>query len=180
MYRNIAVVSMVVVVLFGASLSKAALATDPIAVGSGANTAHVVINFSDGANYQFDVSFDGETSGIGLMDIIEAGTALETERTYYGDAAFIDGITYAGDSDIGFGGGEDWWHYWVRESDAEAWQSPDYGASSRTVADGSWDGWVYGNAGEPVPEPATLALMAAWTAGLAAMGRRKRTVHDRN
>ncbi|MFP3937376.1 MAG: PEP-CTERM sorting domain-containing protein, partial [Phycisphaerae bacterium] len=163
-----------------AGVSGAALATDPVAVGSGANTAYMLINFSDGANYQFDVSFDGETSGIGLFDIIESDTTLVTDRTIYGDDAFIDGVTYGDHSDVGFGGGEDWWHYWIRESDSDGWQSPGYGASSRTVTDGSWDGWVYGSAGEPVPEPTSLMVLAVAGGAVTALRRRRRRIHARN
>lgn len=179
MYRNIAVAGMVMVVLFVAGVSGAALVTDPIAVGSGANTAYMLINFSDGANYQFNVSFDGDTTGIGLFDIIESHTTLVTDRTFYGDAAFIDGIAYGGHSDVGFGGGDDWWHYWVRPCADDTWQSPEYGASSRIVSNGTWDGWVYGSAGEPVPEPTSLTVLAVAGGAVTALRRRRRRIHAR-
>lgn len=181
MYRNIAVVGMVAVLLAVASLSSAALAEPPIAVGSGRNTAVVLINFGDGANFQFDVSFDGETTGIGLLDMVESETALETVRGWYdGDGNFVEndsfmhGISYKGHGDAGYGGGEDWWHYWVRTSEVGEWEMPwTYGAADRLVGDGTWDGWVYGRGTEPVPEPATLMLLLAGGLAVVPASRRR-------
>jgi hypothetical protein len=174
MHRNIAVVGMVL--LSVAAVAQAGLVATPIAVGSGSETASVLINFSDDHKYWFEVSYDGSVTGIGLFDAIEAETSLTTQRVLYGDDVFIDGISYDGHSNAGYGGGEDWWHYWVRSSGAGDWQAPAYGASDRTAGDGTWDGWVYGRAGAPyVPEPASLALLCA--AAVAGLARLRRTHH---
>src|SRR5687768_13948639 len=118
-------------VLVGLIFSSMAAQAAPLAVGSGSNTANVVINFKDGAAYEFAVSFDGTPTGIGLLDIIEAHTTLDTVRTAFGNSSFIDGISYDGHANTGFGGGEDWWHYWTKADDASAWVSSMIGASDR-------------------------------------------------
>lgn len=119
-------------------------------VGSGPQSAKVLVEFSDGTAYAFGVSFrDPSTTGIGLMDIIEAGTTLTTLRVddpYFG--TYIDGISYKGHSNSGYGGGELYWHYWTKEPAAD-WVWSMVGASSRVVADGCADGWVYGRDGAP-------------------------------
>ncbi|MBI4581729.1 MAG: hypothetical protein HY718_18680, partial [Planctomycetes bacterium] len=99
-----------------------------------------------------------------LLDAIEAGTTLTTIRVFGG--LFIDGISYDGHGNSGFGGGEDWWHYWTRDADSP-WTSPFFGAGDRVAQDGSADGWIYGRDGAPLPEPATAVLGLAGAALLA-------------
>ena len=131
----------------------------PVEVGTGGNSADLYIEWSDGFAAEFIVSFSPPSiSGLGLFDIIEAQTTLTTVRDDFGFGVFIDGITFDGHSNIGYGGGEDWWHYWIKESDAD-WLSPHYGVADRTITDGDSDGWIYGSAGSPTPEPATIALL---------------------
>ena len=140
--------------------SSAAIAT-PIEVGTGGNNAGLYIEWSDGYIAEFLVKFEETTvTGLGLFDIIEAWIPLTTVRNDFGFGVFIDGITYDGHSDTGFGGGEDWWHYWIKDAGESFWTSPSFGAADRIVGDGDWDGWIYGRAGVPIPEPATIALLA--------------------
>jgi hypothetical protein len=130
----------------------------PIEVGTGQNSSGVYIEFSDGFIAEFIVNFDALTiSGLDLFDALEAETTLTTVRDDFGWGIFIDGISYQGHSNIGYQGDESWWHYWV--DDGQGWDSPGYGVADRTVYDGYNDGWIYGRAGEPVPEPATLFLL---------------------
>ena len=164
-----------IVVLLGSflgSFSSTVAWGQPIAVGSGGNTAHVVVNFEDGAAYQFAVSFDGTQTGIGLFDVIEAETTLETVRVPFGLSTLIDGISYEGHSNQGFGGGDDWWHYWTKASIDAAWMESMVGAADRVVTNGSWDGWVYGSALPPtVPEPGAVMLLGA--GAIVALSRRR-------
>ena len=144
-------------VIFTAMCSLAA--ATPVEVGSGDNSAGLYIEWSDGFVAEFTVSFESATiTGLEMFDIVEAGTSLTIVRIYGGE--FIDGISYQGHTNSGYGGGEDWWHYWTMESGTTEWVSPwDYGAADRIVENGDCDGWIYGRAGE-VPEPTTIALLA--------------------
>lgn len=36
-----------------------------------------------------------------------------------------------------------YWSYWVRDSTGETWEYSNWGASSRKLVDGSWDGWSF-------------------------------------
>jgi len=140
--------------------SSAAIAI-PIEVGTGGNSAGLYIEWSDGYIAEFLIKFEVTTvTGLGLFDITEAGTSLTTVRNDFGFGVFIDGITYDGHSDTGFGGGEDWWHYWIKDAGESPWTSPSFGAVDRIVGDGDCDGWIYGRAGAPIPEPATIVLLA--------------------
>jgi hypothetical protein len=155
-------------------LGVAALAEGTlIPVGSGADEASVQIDFADGASYTFEVAFDGLATGMGLLDIIEANTTLTTVRNDYGWGVFVEGFIYEGHSNTGYGGGENWWHYWVQDLTG-AWISPPYGAAMRTVTDGSADGWVYGRADAPLPEPATALLLGVAGGVLLRRSRRVR------
>lgn len=138
-----------------------------IQAGSGDKSAFVEIEFKDGAAYLFEVFFDGTVTGWDLLETLDNETDLIVDATGYGGSMFIDGFTYDGHSNIGYGGGEDWWHYWIRNDGGSAWQMSPVGCSGRTVDDGCWDGWTYGFADPPaaIPEPATAAMLLCGLAG---------------
>lgn len=158
-------------VLLGAAAAAPAAV---IPVGSGSDQAYVQVEFGDGAVYTFEVSFDGSVKGLGLLDIIEANTTLTTVRIDFGWGVMVDGFIYDGHSNIGFGGGENYWHYWVKDPGQSEWVYPSYGAATRSAADGSWDGWVYGRAGAPIPEPAAVLLTGTATGLVLRRYRRSR------
>ena len=147
--------------------SSLAIAT-PVEVGTGVNTAGVYIEWSDGFIAEFEISF-GETgsdtaTGADLMLTLDSELGDFTlEYTDWGSEGnpdlFRDGIGYLGHYNSGFGGGANWWHYWIKDAGQAQWTSPLYGMSSRTVGDGDMDGWIYGR-DTAVPEPATIALLA--------------------
>lgn len=143
-----------------------------IQAGAGNHHATLMVEFGDGADYTFDVAFDGTTTGLGLFDIIEADpwVDLTTVRDDFGWGEFIDGIAYDGHSDTGFLGDENYWHYWVKDSAAASWGYASVGAADRVVEDGFFDGWVYGHANAPLPEPAAVMLLLA--GGLIGLRRR--------
>ena len=140
-----------------AAVSSVVFATPIMEVGAGDNTADLLIEWKDGFSLEFAVSFSTDTvSGLELIQIAEAGSDLGLVIENFGWGDYVDGISYQGHSDVGFGGGEDWWHYWNKDGD-QGWISPMFGASDRIVLDGSADGWVYGR--DTIPEPASLLLL---------------------
>jgi len=128
-----------------------------IEVGTGINTANVYVEWSDGHHAEFLVRFGQSetdtTTGLGLMDIIEAETELTTVRQDFGWGEFVDGISYQGHTDAGFGGGELWWHYWEDDAGSRlSWTPSMAGAAARIVAHGDADAWIYGHAETPSPQ----------------------------
>jgi hypothetical protein len=127
----------------------------PISVGSGEDWAGVRIEWDDGYAAEFLVSFEGGMTGMGLLDIIASETALIITKQDYGFGEFVDGFSFEDHSNIGYGGDEDWWHYYTKDAGQLEWTASWVGASSRVVSSGDWDGWSYGHA---IPEPATMAI----------------------
>lgn len=37
----------------------------------------------------------------------------------------------------------DYWSYWVKDATEDTWEYSQWGASSRKLIDGSWDGWSF-------------------------------------
>lgn len=133
-----------------------------IEVGSGGKTAGLVVNFKDGAAYEFRVHFDGEMTGMGLLDVVEAHSALVVQKQDFGWGVFVDGLAFEGHRNAGYGGGDDWWQYWTRGGVEQEWEASMIGASDRVVLSGQFDGWVYGRATEPVvPEPVGIVFFVA-------------------
>ncbi len=152
------VMSLVCIAIVMTAVSSLAVAL-PIEIGSGRNAAGLHIEWADGYMAEFLVRFDTTSiSGLSLFDIVESQSTLMTARGDFGWGVFIDGITYNSHSNIGYGGGEDWWHYWIK-NDGQDWLSPAYGVSDRILYSGDMDGWVYGRA-VIAPEPASIMLLA--------------------
>jgi hypothetical protein len=149
---------LLVTVLLATTAARAAVISEW--AGTGANTACVTVNFADGADYTFGVRFDGTTTGLSAVQALDAQTGLDVVFQDFGWGMFVDGFSYDGHSNIGYAGDENWWHYWIA-NDGQNWTSPFFGAGDRVLADGNWDGWVYGTASAPaVPEPVSLLLLA--------------------
>jgi len=81
-----------------------------------------------------------------------------------------------------------YWNYYTQDAADTSWQYATAGMGGRTLSDGSWDGWTFGPAANSwfgpapsdpvaVPEPASVAMLAAGAAGL--MLRRRRGVTSR-
>ncbi len=131
--------------------------------GAGPHQARLVVNFADGAAYAFGYRFDGPLTGLGLLQGLDApNTGLDVQFQDFGWGVFVDGMAYAGHANAGYGGGENWWHYWLSD-DGIHWTMSMYGAADRSLPDGAWDGWTYGSAAPPtvpVPEPTAAVSMA--------------------
>jgi hypothetical protein len=128
----------------------------PVEVGSGVNEARVYIEWADGFRIEYLVRFGlteaDTTTGLGLLDIIEAESELAVTRVDYVWGIAVDGLRYQDHNDVGYGGGDLWWHYWTDNAGSrEKWVSPWTGAADRVVHHGDADGWIYGHAGAPKP-----------------------------
>ncbi len=149
------------VVLFAGSFASATI----IEVGTGSNQVGVQIEWADGFIADFEVNFsDASITGEELMFTLESElTNFDLQTTNWGSPEipnyFVDVISFDGHTDGPYGGDENWWHYWIKDA-GQAWASPLYGMSDRVLMPDDTDGWVYGSAAAPVPEPATIALLA--------------------
>ncbi len=141
-----------------------------IEVGSGDNTAGLYVQWKDGFSIDFAVHFEADsTTGVELLQVVEADADIDLTIAFQG-TGFVDGIAYLGHDNEGYGGGEDWWHYWVMDSDQGQWVfSWEVGGMDLVIQDGDSAGWVYGT--NTIPEPATMLLL---TLGSLAMRRRRK------
>lgn len=158
--------------------------------GSGENTATVIVDFDLDNYFVFEYSWDTvagqDLTGFDVLDTFD--TAVECALGV--DAVWSDffGSHYINDFD--YPGGVEYpypaesypsWSYWGSD-DNENWLM-NAGVDSRVLGDGDIDSWVWTNwdtvtwdalrapGQAPVPEPATIALLAS---GMVIMRRRKR------
>ncbi|MBP7050628.1 MAG: hypothetical protein KBE65_06410 [Phycisphaerae bacterium] len=128
-----------------------------IEVGAGVNKANVYIEWQDGFSIEFLVRFgqteSETTTGIGLLDIIEAETELVTVRMDYDWGIAVEGFVYQDHNNVGYVEGAMWWHYWNDNiGSTDAWASSWTGASDRIVRHGDADAWIYGRDDGPKPQ----------------------------
>jgi hypothetical protein len=143
---------------------------DLVTLGNGPNKATAVVNFSDGYAVQFDYFFsESSLTGTSLLKKIDNdSTAFTTDIQSFSFGDFVNGLTYLDKlgtthTNSGYGGGSNWWHYWVKDLDTDPWISPeDYGSADRVVTNGTFDGWVYGSERSPVaPTPGAVVPLPA-------------------
>jgi hypothetical protein len=169
------------IVLVAAAAQRAAadpIEVVPISAGSGSQSAYVQIEFFEGDAYLFEVFFDG--GGVTTFDLLltleqDIGLTLEY-IDFAGFGPFVTALGWDGHFNSGDGsGGHDFWHSYVRDSQAAAWDFAQVGVDGRVVFDGSWDAFIFGRDDLPielVPVPAPPA--AAALALLALSARRRR------
>jgi hypothetical protein len=139
----------------------------PVGVGTGVNLAQIYIEWSDGFFAEFDLYF-GESpldtvTGADLLLTLDSELADFTlDYTDWGTPEnpnlFVDAIQYLDHFDGGYGGGANWWHYWIKDAGQVDWTAAGFGMSDRIVHNGDMDGWVYGR--DTIPEPTSAALLA--------------------
>lgn len=204
----------VLFLLWNAQASRAQITFDDIRfwVGSGANRAALVIDWNSGAAPQslvWGYRWDGPATGLTLFEAIAAADP----RFYY---EWVPGLERGAVFGIGFdvdGDGfsksdpddryqEGWfangfWAYYIdtvpgssiptEGPSANRWRFSPTGLASRTLVDGSWDGWSWAPnfratrpsvpvpVSAPVPEPGTLVLFGGLsTTGAAFVVRRRK------
>lgn len=148
----------------------------PIEVGSGQNQAGLFIMWSDGYSVEFNVNFNGNTTGLDLLETVDDELAdnFAVTTTDWGWGITIDGIEYVDDLGAihfnpGYIDGENWWHYWNKNAGQSEWTMSWVGCSERLVDNGDYDGWVYGF--DTIPELATILLFGS---GIILLRRRKK------
>ncbi len=147
------------------------------AAGSGSSTAHVVFDFDYGTSFVFEYNWSG--AGGVLWDAITAvdaaGDLVVTATNWGGETPnyFIDDVSYHGAVKHPYN--SSLWPYWniFTSQDGDAWTSAVTGASGIGVQNGGWYSllWTYAEfdgsgytpvrqpGSNPVPEPATMALL---------------------
>ena len=153
-------------------------------------TSTLHIEFTDGFAITYEVSYDSSVTltAEDLMLLVEVETAADpTLPTFtYDDPSFpgfvetitvveTGGTVHTDTPDFSATG--TFWSYWTTEPPARPtpWTSSSEGITTRSLSDGSFDGWIVGDGttspGIPanVPEPGSLAL--AGVAGLALYSR---------
>ena len=153
-------------------------------VGSGANEAVCVVDFSDGDDDSFAFGYrwdDGQTvdrppstyastygttvgaeRGEAMLLVLDAETDLDVIYSYHDLYGFaVEGFTYDDGLELHTIVSDGWVTtfpgYWY-SSDGLTWDDSDVGATTRELADGGWDGWTQeytANGWLPVNTPVT-------------------------
>ncbi|MFQ3548639.1 MAG: PEP-CTERM sorting domain-containing protein [Armatimonadota bacterium] len=143
--------------------------------GSGSNQAALVIDWNDGNStecYVWGFRWDGTATG---SDMFYAIASAYPELSFVDLGGYIDRITYG----IHDEGGWDpnlqyFWNYSTANNTTEfptEWTMSWVGFAERTLSNNSWDGWAWGGwptfpsdpTAAPVPEPASIAVLAIGT-----------------
>lgn len=147
-------------------------------VGAGQNMSNVVVNFGP-QSYDFQVHYAGSITGEQALQMLNDDSAFRLSVEHFSFGDFVTGLDYGGYADVGDGAsGTGFWKYFT-STDGSTWTSATTGAGSRTLSDGSFDGWVWSQSGATapvvpvaVPEPSSLALLFVSSAALFARRRR--------
>ena len=138
-------------------------------VGTGPDTAFIVIEFDPQTQFIYEVSFKSGAIGSGdevySIDLLRLLTAELTNFSFvssdYGPdlGKFVDQITVntliEPKAIVVRSWGDDVWGYWGRDSGDLPFETNGFGTSNRVMFDGTWDVWSFDNFDVPptVPEP---------------------------
>ena len=134
---------------------------DEFDLGTGANTSTILFQFTNENQYLYTIRYDDDMTGRTAFDLISDAQpgyfVADISESSFGD--FLVGVGIGDDFDSGSGTAPeylDYWHYWTKEVETEAWLSSQVGFSDRDLSDGSVDGWVFNSNDAPIPAPAVL------------------------
>lgn len=161
------------------SASSSSLIAAPISVGSGPDTVEVLFNWPDGFVADYDVHYgtgpastiDGydatQDAAIGdsnlTLDWTNFGTATDSDYSL-NVASYTGGHTGDGATYDPVNAPNNFWAEWVNIG-GSGWAFGN-GASDDFLGNNDQIGWVFGNDGTPVPEPAAATLLAVGAACL--------------
>ncbi len=166
-------------------------------IGSGTNSSLMIVDFQNGSyyamEYKWDQNLDANDPVTG-WDMLEAlcvwddpndanapvnpSGLMEYQYTDWGWGITLDRFSYGGNDETA-GSVSPWpsWVYYLSDNSTNTFGATSgVGAGDRALSDGSWDGWSwhedgFGTGAAPIPEPATLSLLAI---GAATLLRRRR------
>jgi hypothetical protein len=134
---------------------------DEFDLGTGANTSTILFQFTNENQYLYTIRYDDDMTGRTAFDLISDAQpgyfVADISESSFGD--FLVGLGIGDDFDSGSGTAPeylDYWHYWTKEVETEAWLFSQVGFSDRDLSDGSVDGWVFNSNDAPIPAPAVL------------------------
>ena len=139
-------------------------------VGTGPDTAFVVIEFDPQTQFFYEVSFTSGAIGSGdevysidLLRLLAAElTNFSFVSTDYGPelGKFVDQITVDTLTEprviVVPSWGDDVWGYWGRDSVDVPFETNAFGPSNRVMFDGIWDVWSFDNFNVPPTVPESL------------------------
>lgn len=145
-------------------------------VGTGTSTSTIQVDFSNGNGYVINLSWTEPMNGFQAMQAVAAaipGSQLQYDVYPFG--TFLTGIGLGADYEYGNGDlwpVENYWHYWTEVGGQ--WEMAMFGASDRTLTNGSRDAWVFGSSAVPQAVPAPGAIGVACIACFTRGARRRR------
>ena len=132
-------------------------------VGTGTSTSTVQVDFSNGNGYVINLSWTEPMNGFQAMQAIAAAIpGAQLQYDVYPFGSFVTGIGIGADYEYGNGDlwpVENYWHYWTEVGGQ--WEMAMFGASDRTLTDGSRDAWVFGSSAVPQAVPAPGVMVVA-------------------
>ena len=150
--------------------------------GSGSSNSILVVDFGY-ESYNFGYQWDDVATGWDAIDAIsQVAGGLTVDATYDSGIGGWYVLDLAYNSAVPYAGGDGWCY--CTSADGVNWSSSWVGVSDRILGDNDWDGFAWGSwveqadgswthrlVGEPVPEPATFAVL-----GLGALLFRRRRI----
>ena len=136
------------------------------AVGIGANTSSVIIDFAFDAGdaYLFEYRYDGSATAEDMLRALDGAGSLNIDFSVFDFGPpeapdpqyFVNGFIFSGSNSVpDFGTTGSFWTYYLADepvTDPATWTAPSFGPTGRSISDGSLDGWRVNISGFAPPE----------------------------